>query len=136
MSPDPLRVTDAELAVLQTLWEHGPATTRQLTVRLYPEGTVAQYYTVQKLLERLEEKECVARDRSRRAHLFSARVDRETLVGERLKQLADSVCEGSLVPVLTSLVRLRKFNAAELETLKSLVAELDRRPEREPPNQK
>ena len=47
MSPD---VTDAELAVLQALWERGTATIRQLTDALYPGGGPAQYGTVQKLL--------------------------------------------------------------------------------------
>ena len=50
----PPDVTDAELAVLQTLWEQGEATIRQLTDVLYPEGKAAHYGTVQKLLERLE----------------------------------------------------------------------------------
>ena len=62
MPPDLYDVTDAELAVLQTLWEHGPATIRQLADILYPGGKAAQYGTVQKLLERLEGKTCVRRD--------------------------------------------------------------------------
>ena len=45
---------DAELAVLQTLWERGPCTIRQLADTLYPSGTDTHYATVQKLLERLE----------------------------------------------------------------------------------
>ena len=47
-------VTDAELAVLQALWELRAATIRQLTDQLYPRGNVSHYATVQKLLERLE----------------------------------------------------------------------------------
>ena len=62
---------DAELAVLNELWDRGPATIRQLTDSLYPEGTGAHYATVQKLLERLEGKGCVARDRRALAHVFA-----------------------------------------------------------------
>ncbi len=49
-------VTDAELAVLQTLWDRGRSTIRQITELLYQDGSDASYATVQKLLERLQEK--------------------------------------------------------------------------------
>ncbi|HEX6985667.1 MAG TPA: BlaI/MecI/CopY family transcriptional regulator, partial [Planctomycetaceae bacterium] len=57
-------VTDAELAILQVLWEQGRATVRSLADRLYPAEPDKQVPTVQKLLGRLEAKECVTRDRS------------------------------------------------------------------------
>ena len=38
MDDKPAKVTDAELAVLQALWERGPATVRQLTDAVYPGG--------------------------------------------------------------------------------------------------
>ena len=63
MARTPQDVTDAELAVLQALWEEGPLPIRRLTESLYPGGKTAQYATVQKLLERLERKDCVRRNR-------------------------------------------------------------------------
>ncbi len=48
-------VTEAELAVLQALWEHQPATIRQIIDAVYPHATApdAKKPTVQKLLERI-----------------------------------------------------------------------------------
>ena len=63
MGRTPQDITNTELAVLQTLWDHGAATIRQLTERLYPGGGTTKYATIQKLLERLEEDGHVARDR-------------------------------------------------------------------------
>ena len=83
MARTPQDITDAELAVLQVLWEHGPIQIRRITEGLYPQGTTAQYATVQKLLDRLEAKDCVARDRSPSSHVFSATIDRDELVGRR-----------------------------------------------------
>jgi predicted transcriptional regulator len=77
MGQMPQNVTDAELAILQALWEYGPATIRQLTDRLYPGGRSSDFATVQKLLERLEAKECVHRDRSGAAQVFEAAINRE-----------------------------------------------------------
>src|SRR5262245_18775444 len=96
---------DAELAVLQQLWEQGPATIRQLSDVLYPQGIDAHYATVQKLLERLEAKGCVDRDRSVHAHIFRATIDRDEIIGRRLQAIAEKLCGGSLTPLLTNLVR-------------------------------
>jgi BlaI family penicillinase repressor len=125
--PDPLRVTPAELAVLQFIWARGSATIRQIADAIYPKGGVSEYYTVQKLLERLDEKRCVRKDRSQRAHLFLATVERDELLGEQLRGLSDTLCGGSLSPVLTGLVQLRPLTAEEIGTLKQLVEELDDR---------
>jgi BlaI family penicillinase repressor len=130
VNPDPLRVTPAELAVLQFLWNRGPATIRQIADVLYPDGGVSEYYTVQKLLERLEEKRCVRKDRSQRAHVFLAAVGRDELLGEQLRGLSETLCGGSLSPLLTGLVQLRPLTSEEIGTLKELVHDLDRQLER------
>jgi BlaI family penicillinase repressor len=117
---------DAELAVLQTLWERGPATIRQLTDTLYPAGTEAHYATVQKLLERLESKGCVERDRGSWAHVFRARIDRDELIGRRLQAVAEKLCGGSLTPLLTNLVRSKRLTAKERREIRKLMDELER----------
>ena len=118
-------VTDAELMVLQQLWDKGPSTIRQLTDILYPERTTAQYATVQKLLERLEGKGCVVRDRGGPVHRFSAALNRDDLIGRRLRDMADRLCEGSLTPLLTHLVRAQRLSAEERQMLRELVGELE-----------
>ncbi|HLJ96660.1 MAG TPA: BlaI/MecI/CopY family transcriptional regulator [Gemmataceae bacterium] len=117
---------DAELAVLQTLWERGPSTIRQLTDTLYPSGTDAHYATVQKLLERLESKGCVSRDRSAWAHVFQATMDRDELIGRRLQAVAEKLCGGSLTPLLTNLVRSKRLTPKERREIRKLMDELDR----------
>lgn len=131
MARTPQDITDAELAVLQVLWENGPLTIRRITDILYPQGKTAQYATVQKLLERLEAKECVQRDRSAAVHVFAATVDRAELVGRRLQQVADKLCDGSWTPLLTHLVQARKLSASERQALRQLIEELDQPRSRE-----
>jgi predicted transcriptional regulator len=118
-------VTDAELAVLQVLWDDGPATIRLLTDTLYPDGSAAQYATVQKLLERLEGKGYVSRERSGGAHTFRAAVARDDLIGRRLRDVAEKLCGGSLTPLLTHLVRARRLSSRERQELRALIEELD-----------
>jgi predicted transcriptional regulator len=122
----PPDVTDAELAVLQALWDHGEATIRQLTDELYPGGGDAHYATVQKLLERLESKGHVLRDRSSHAHRFRARTSRDALVGRRLREMAQKLCGGLMAPLLTHLVKAEALSARERQQLRALIDELDR----------
>ena len=125
MARTPQDVTDAELAVLQILWDDGPATIRRLTDLLYPGGGAAQYATVQKLLDRLQEKQYVRRDRTAAAHTFTAAVCRDELIGRRLQDVAEKLCGGSLTPLLTHLVRTRRLSARERQELRDLIDELD-----------
>ena len=127
MGRAPRDVTDTELAILQQLWDHGGRTIRQLTDALYPGGGQAQYATVQKLLDRLEEKGHVRRQRTGAAHLFSAAVGREELIGRRLRDVAEKLCGGSLSPLLTHLVRTRKLSEQERRELRDLIDEQDDR---------
>lgn len=120
-------ITDAELAILQVLWDQGPATIRQLTDVLYPDGAAAHYATVQKLLDRLEGKACVTRERRSPVQVFAAAVDREELIGRRLRSVAEKLCGGSLTPLLTHLVRTSRLSARDRQELRALVEELDRK---------
>ena len=121
MDPSGHDVTDAELAVLQALWERGSATIRQLTDVLYPGGSAAQYATVQKLLERLDAKGCVRRDRRPWPHVFTATVDRDDLIGRRLRAVAEKLCGGSLTPLLTHLMTVERLSPTEREELRALL---------------
>jgi predicted transcriptional regulator len=120
-------VTEAELAVLQALWDGGPATIRQLVERVYQQTGNSVYATVQKLLDRLEAKRCVVRDRRGPVHVFRATIDRDELIGRRLRAVADSLCGGSLSPLLTHLVEERGLSDNERRELRTLIEKLDRK---------
>ena len=125
MARTPQDVTDAELAVLQVLWENGAATRRQITDALYPGGGPAHYTTVQKLLERLEAKGHVARSPGE-VLTFTATLGREQLISRRLRDVADKLCGGSLTPLLMNLVRSQPLTPGELQELQDLVKDLSR----------
>lgn len=119
-------VTEAELAVLQHLWDGGPGPVRPLAEKLYPAGGASAYATVQKLLERLEQKGYVSRRRQDGVHQYAAEVDREGLIGRRLRAVAEQLCEGSLTPLLTHLVRNQALSAKERKELRGLLEELNK----------
>jgi BlaI family penicillinase repressor len=125
-------ITESELSVLRILWDRGPATIRQLTDVLYPQGEAAQYATVQKLLDRMEAKGYVRRDRTMFVHIFRSVLDRDELIGRRLRSLAEMLCEGSLTPLLTHLARAKDLTDDDRLALRAIVDEPD--PETGPSN--
>jgi predicted transcriptional regulator len=120
-------VTEAELSLLHALWDEGPATIRQLVERVYRQSGPSMYATVQKLLDRLEAKGFVTRDRRALVHVFAAAVNRDELIGRRLRAVADSLCGGSLSPLLTHLVEGRGLSEPERRELRSLIDRLERK---------
>jgi predicted transcriptional regulator len=128
MARTPKDVTDAELAVLQVLWDRPGASRRQITDALYPGGGPAHYTTVQKLLERLQAKGYVRRDGRGGVRTFRAAVDRDGLISRKLRDVADKLCGGSLTPLLLNLVRSEPLSQAQLRELRDLIADLGRRP--------
>jgi len=131
MGRPPKDVTEAELAVLQVLWERGPASVRELADVLYPGGGPSELATVQKLLERLLAKRCAARERRGRPQRFRAAIERPELIARRLQAVAETLCEGSYTPLLTHLVEGGALRQEELRHLRDLVERLERaRPRR------
>src|SRR5436309_2194585 len=118
-------ITDAELSVLNELWQRPSATVQELTEALYGNTAAALLATVRKLLDRLEAEGCVARDRTKWPHQYTAVLKREELAGKRLQAAADELYEGDLAPLLTHLVKSQKLTAADRENLRKMLDELD-----------
>ncbi len=121
MAEQPLPLADVELAVMRLLWDLEQLTARQIREQLYPDETASNHGTVQKLLQRLEQKGYVARDRSQFVHLFRAEIYRRQYAGQQLETLADKRTDGSLVPFLTHLMEARKISAKERREIRKLL---------------
>jgi BlaI family penicillinase repressor len=116
-------ITDTELDLLKVLWSEQPLTAREIAGRLYDETSVSAIGTVQKLIQRLEEKDLVARDRREPAHCFSTRVTREAVAGMQLQELAEKLSEGSLSPFIMHLVQAEQLSKKEKQVLRRLLGE-------------
>ena len=117
-------VTEAELNVLQVLWREGPLTIRGITEHLEPKRVDAYYSTVKKLLERLETKGFVQREAAGIAFIYEAAIARDDLVGRRLQEVAETLCEGSLTPLLTQLAQHHDLNRKQQKVLMDLIDDL------------
>jgi predicted transcriptional regulator len=118
-------ITDTELAVLRQLWRRDEATIRELTDALYPDGGHSHYATVQSLLDRLQGKGFVEREKDGRVNRYRASVSRAELAGRKLRATADALFDGSMAPLLTHLVDHAELGPDEITALRELVDQLD-----------
>jgi BlaI family penicillinase repressor len=114
-------LANAELAVMKLLWQDDRLTARQIRERLYPDSTKAQHGTVQRLLQRLEDKGYVERNRSLTVHLFSAKISRPTYAHSQLESLAAKLTGGSLASLITYLAEGKKLSPKELSRLRAIL---------------
>lgn len=121
MSMKPADVTETELAILDVLWDRSACEIREIVEAIYPEHTQARHTTVKCLLERLADKNLVHCDQSRFAHRFSATISRETYVGQQLQKLADSHFDGSLAPMLLTLVERVKLSRKARDAIRKMI---------------
>jgi BlaI family penicillinase repressor len=114
-------LANSELAVMNLLWQNERLTAREIREQLYPDATKAQHGTVQKLLQRLEDKGYVERDRNLAVHLFSAVVSRQTYAGRQLESLADKLTAGSFAPLITHLIEQKKISRDEINRIRAIL---------------
>jgi len=118
-------LANAELALMEVLWDFPEQTARALRERLYPDAERAQHGTVQRLLQRLEDKGFVSRDRTPAAHVFSATLSREGYAGSQLEVLAEKLTGGSVAPLLTHLIEAKRMSSAEIDRLRGILDQHD-----------
>ena len=116
-------LADAELAVMNLLWRNERLTAREIREQLYPDATKAQHGTVQKLLQRLEDKGYVERDRRLSIHFFSAAISRQAYAGTQLELLAAKLTAGSFAPLITHLVEEKKISRDEIRRIRTILDE-------------
>lgn len=123
--PDLPRPTDAELEILNVLWERGASTVRDVHETI-AQRKPAQYTTVLKLLQIMAEKRLVRRDEKQRAHIYEAAQPREwtqrQLAGDLLQRAFNGSAKGLLLGALSS----RRASKEELAELRRFLDEYER----------
>lgn len=117
-----LTPTDAELALLSLLWEHGPATVREVHERL--EDKEVGYTTILKQLQVMQEKGFVKRDERSRSHIYWAAVSQEKTQAALLERLVDSAFGGSTSALVVRALNRQQSTPDELAEIKTLLESL------------
>ncbi len=89
-----IKPTEAELTLLNILWQIGPATVRQIHETV-SETQKTGYTTVLKILQIMHEKSLVIRDESNRAHVYAPANSEMQTQSSLIKDLISKAFGGS-----------------------------------------
>ncbi|MFN7891642.1 MAG: BlaI/MecI/CopY family transcriptional regulator [Pirellula sp.] len=117
------RLLASELEILEMLWRAGSVTIIEGQRAL---GGDVGYTTVQTRLNRMVKKGVVKRSRSKPAK-YTAAIQPEEVTSSDLDLLLDKVSRGSVMPLVTHLVKDRVLTCDEMDELKKLIAEAEKR---------
>lgn len=119
-------IGEAELAVLRVLWDVGPLSVREVMEQLHERGKTVAYTTVLTFLTRLEKKGFVRSDKSGTAYVYRARVNREQVTRNRVKDLLEELFDGSAAPMVMHLIEAEHLTADEIARLRKLIDDLEK----------
>ncbi len=108
--------SDAELEILQILWEHQPASVRLVHEKICEQREVG-YTTVLTVLQRMTKKKLVERIKEGKSHLYRA-VPREEQIQQNLVQrLLTTAYKGSAMKLMMHALGQEEVSSEELDTL-------------------
>ena len=117
-------LTEAELRVMDVLWELGRATVSDVVDALKRSHALA-YNTVLTTLRILDTKGYVRHSKEGRAFVYSARVDRVTAQRSALRHIVSRFFDGSREDLVINLLDDDKLDAKELLRLKAMISECE-----------
>ena len=118
------RPTDAELAILNVLWERGPSTVRDVHDSLSSTQATGST-TILKLMQIMTDKGLVVRDESQRAHVYEASYSEQRTQRQLLADLVDRAFGGSSAKLVMQALSGRKASSEELGALRELLDRLE-----------
>ena len=124
------KLGDLELRILNVLWEKGPSTVREVLEALAGAPKPA-YTTVLTMMRLMHEKGYLDRRERGRAHVYHAKLREKPTKRTLLEALIDTAFQGSAEALMVRLIEDEKLSPEEIERVKKLIAEQERRGKRD-----
>ena len=117
------RISDAEHAVMEVLWDEAPLSAQDVSERVDPaKGWSAN--TVKTLLGRLLAKSVIAHEAQGRRYLYRPLVARDDYVERESRRLIDRLFGGRLTPLVAHLAERDALTVHDIAEIEALLREL------------
>ena len=113
-------LTEAELRIMNVLWEKGSATVQQVLASI-PEKSAPAYNSVLTIIRILEKKGFVKHLKDRRAHIYLPLVDREKATRFEVGNLVRRFFANSRESLVLNILEEKGIDAEELSRLRQLL---------------
>lgn len=117
-----MQISDAEWQVMKIIWMQGEQTSTDL-IRVLAERFDWSKSTIQTLLARLVEKECLTRKKEGKSFVYSALLSLDQSRDLLVQDIKDKVCSRRIKNLLADLIDECDFTLADLEDLEAVISE-------------
>lgn len=117
------RISDAERAIMEVLWEEAPLTATDIAARV-DAARDWSLATVKTLLSRLTQKQAVAYEEEGRRFHYRPLLQRDDHAVAESKRLVDSLFGGRVSPLVAHLANHEELSERDLDELESLIRKL------------
>ena len=124
MRSDLKKLTEAEWSVMECLWEHSPATGREITEKLEQKEGWNRSTTLT-LLSRMEGKGAVTTGNEGGKKTFSPTVQREEAASRETEDFLSRVYKGSVSLMLSAMTQKKALSQNEIDELYAMLKELE-----------
>ncbi|WP_242137148.1 BlaI/MecI/CopY family transcriptional regulator [Sphingomonas sp. TREG-RG-20F-R18-01] len=114
------KISDAEHAVMEVLWDESPLTAQDVVERI-PATRDWSANTVKTLLGRLLAKNIIAHEEDGRRYLYRPLVARTDYVAGESKRLIDRLFGGKLTPLVAHLAERDELTAQDIAEIEALL---------------
>lgn len=115
-----IHITEAELEILQVLWDKEQATVKEVHEALSDDRD-AGYTTTLKQMQMMYEKGLLTRDDSRRQHIYFPDVDIKKVQRKFMDKVMKSLFSGSAGELVLNALSNYKTTPEEMEQIKNLI---------------
>lgn len=112
--------TAAELEILAVLWARETATVREI-YDVLNERKPTGYTTVLKLLQLMDEKNLVERDKANRAHVYQAKIKQKETGKQMLSDVLQKVFGGSALKLVQQVLENETTTKEELKEIRRII---------------
>ena len=116
-----MQISDAEWQVMKIIWMQGEQTSTDL-IKVLAERFDWSKSTIQTLLVRLVEKECLTRKKEGKSFVYSALLTLDQSRDLLIKDIKDKVCSRRIKNLLADLIVECDFTQADLEELEEVIS--------------
>jgi len=116
-----MQISDAEWQVMKIIWMQGEQTSSDL-IRVLAERFDWSKSTIQTLLARLVEKECLTRKKEGKSFVYSALLTLDQSRDLLVQDIKDKVCSRRIKHLLADLITECDFTKADLEDLEEVIS--------------
>ena len=121
MPPRPsATLTEAELRIMDVLWQKGPGTVQQVLERL-PEKPVLAYNSVLTTIRILEKKGYLGHGKDGRAHVYKPLIGRQQASRSEIRHLIGRFFGNSHEELVLNILEDRGLDADELQRLREML---------------